>query len=516
MQFESSSRIVRKSFISGARIALQKGSATSQETNLQMYLEPPVDDISILEFEEMAINRLKVLRVVEQLKERFPRNTEEMNDALSKELMKLMPIACNMCPADKLADERRRDIISHFILRLAFCKTTEQTKWFIQQEIDLFKYRFHMESKNRSNIARFLATSHFNMTALTQVEKDDLAEEIGNASGVPMQKVRCADVWKVPFVDALDLVRKRRVFLHAGFAYVSRDDLVIIVCTKFRMIMSSSMARACKYIGFIEEEHRLMPLLLKLTNKAYIGKDYAGKDAAKHITPEMIHLLCTKSFPLCMRQIHHRLCADHHLRHGARMQYGLFLKGIGLTLEDALAFWRAEFTKKIDADRFDKQYAYNIRHNYGKEGRRVDYKAYPCSKIILGSAPSAQDCHGCPYRHSDPTVLAQKLEGVGLSKEHIATIVNLSKTAQYDRACTRYFEFTHKMAENSLGVLITHPNQYFELSTQLHEGIRSRESVPTHEVTLSSSTQQSTLSVERMEGEDDYDFGDLPEADKAC
>lgn len=52
-----------------------------------------------------------------------------------------------------------------------------------------------------------------------------------------------------------------------------------------------------------------------------------------------------------MRQIHHRLCADHHLRHGARMQYGLFLKGIGLTLEDALAFWRAEFTKKIDADR---------------------------------------------------------------------------------------------------------------------------------------------------------------------
>lgn len=34
-----------------------------------------------------------------------------------------------------------------------------------------------------------------------------------------------------------------------------------------------------------------MPLLLKLTNKAYIGKDYAGKDAAKHITPEMIHLV---------------------------------------------------------------------------------------------------------------------------------------------------------------------------------------------------------------------------------
>lgn len=52
-----------------------------------------------------------------------------------------------------------------------------------------------------------------------------------------------------------------------------------------------------------------------------------------------------------MRNIHNRLRADHHLRHGARMQYGLFLKGIGMTLEDALLFWRAEFTRKLDSDK---------------------------------------------------------------------------------------------------------------------------------------------------------------------
>lgn len=33
------------------------------------------------------------------------------------------------------------------------------------------------------------------------------------------------------------------------------------------------------------------------------------------------------------------------------MQYGLFLKGIGLSLEQALQFWRSEFTRgKVDAD----------------------------------------------------------------------------------------------------------------------------------------------------------------------
>ncbi|VDK28732.1 unnamed protein product [Anisakis simplex] len=95
-----------------------------------------------------------------------------------------------------------------------------------------------------------------------------------------------------------------------------------------------------------------------------------------------------------MRQIHTRLRVDHHLMHSARMQYGLFLKAIGMTLEDALAFFRAEFTKKVDSDKFDKQYAYNIRHNYGKEGSRRDYKAYSCAKIILGDAPTGQQCHG--------------------------------------------------------------------------------------------------------------------------
>ena len=52
-----------------------------------------------------------------------------------------------------------------------------------------------------------------------------------------------------------------------------------------------------------------------------------------------------------MRHLHESLRRDHHLKHFARLQYGLFLKNIGLTLEQALAFWRAEFTKKMDVDK---------------------------------------------------------------------------------------------------------------------------------------------------------------------
>lgn len=53
-----------------------------------------------------------------------------------------------------------------------------------------------------------------------------------------------------------------------------------------------------------------------------------------------------------MRQLHQSLRENHHLRHGGRMQYGLFLKAIGLSLEQALQFWRSEFVKgKVDADK---------------------------------------------------------------------------------------------------------------------------------------------------------------------
>lgn len=40
----------------------------------------------------------------------------------------------------------------------------------------------------------------------------------------------------------------------------------------------------------------------------------------------MIDSLAQTSFPLCMRNIHISLRREHHLRHFARRQYGLFLK----------------------------------------------------------------------------------------------------------------------------------------------------------------------------------------------
>ena len=98
-----------------------------------------------------------------------------------------------------------------------------------------------------------------------------------------------------------------------------------------------------------------------------------------------------------MLALHSAVRKEHHMKHYGRLQYGLFLKGVGLTLEESLHFWKTEFCKKIPGDTFDKQYAYNIRHSYGKEGKRTDYVPWNCKKVISSSL-GIGEYHGCPFK----------------------------------------------------------------------------------------------------------------------
>lgn len=118
-----------------------------------------------------------------------------------------------------------------------------------------------------------------------------------------------------------------------------------------------------------------------------------------------------------MQHLYGSVMADHHLRHAGRMQLGLFLKGAGLTLEESLTFWRQSFAARTPGDKFDKEYAYNIRHSYGKEGSRKDYEPHNCRKIILGGNPGVGEAHGCPFKTLDPSALRASMSRAGVPAE---------------------------------------------------------------------------------------------------
>ncbi|KAL0964647.1 hypothetical protein UPYG_G00327000 [Umbra pygmaea] len=440
---------------------------------LQFYSQPPIENISLSEFEIFAVERLKLLKTVENLGVSHVKASELYNKKLDKELSNLnFPIRAEADDKKPFSvpseyDKRRKDHISHFILRLAYCQTEDLRRWFIQQEIDLFRHRFNdLKAQYKKE---FLHRNSLHYDTITVEEKNSLTKKLINSSfAVSGVTVKEEDFYKVPFQDALDLVRGRKVYLQEGFVYIPHMDIVTIILNDFRTRLSKALALTARSLPAVLSDERLQPLLNHLSH-AYVGQDYSIQKSIGKISLDQIDPLSAKSFPLCTRQLHRALRESHHLRHGGRMQYGLFLKGIGLTLDQALQFWRSEFVKgKVDADKFDKAYAYSIRHMFGKEGKRTDYTPYSCMKVILSNPPSQGDHHGCPFRHSDPELLKQKLQSYKVSSGGVSQILELVKGMHYQLACQKYFELTHNVEDSVFS--LNHPNQYFIESQKLLGG----------------------------------------------
>lgn len=96
-----------------------------------------------------------------------------------------------------------------------------------------------------------------------------------------------------------------------------------------------------------------------------------------------------QKFPLCMQHLHSVLRNRHRLSHYARLHYSLFLKEIGMNLEDAIIFWKQEYSKPHTCTSTcshnwqsnEKKFVYSIRHMYGLEGSRRNYKTPNCNLI---------------------------------------------------------------------------------------------------------------------------------------
>ena len=453
---------------------------TEARKKLSMYNEFPGEELSLDEFEEFVCDRLRVLRHIDALRARGL-NGVEFRRKVDEALNRYLP----MRSYEGAEDDRRKDLLSHWLLRLAHCKTEERRLWFLNQECALFRHR--LEELSAKDLHLFMEENGLRYDVVSDQEKQRLRDSLTpllGRNGVGASTIfERTQFYRVPFTQALQEVRRRNVFLSMGQAYVPAERFVGIVAARFRMSLSRSMAIGAASFGFAAADPRIGPVLSHI-DKQYVGKNYnaAAQRSGKGIVPEMIDDLAERSMPLCMRHQHKTLRSKHKLLHDSRRQYGLFLKGAGLSLEDAHRFFEREFTKIISPAEFKKKYTYNIRHQYGKEGKRTDYSPLTCMQIIQGSPPMPGQAHGCPYRHWGEPQLSALLGQMRITGQDRESILASARNQHFQVACQKHFEVAHRdilkehgLPESEVG---NHPNGFLAASMELHEKVAAKAKKP--------------------------------------
>ena len=129
--------------------------------------------------------------------------------------------------------------------------------------------------------------------------------------------------YQVPFTQVLDLVKRRRVFLKDGFAFVPHSQLLSIIQARFRLNLSRELTDTSKRIAHVYQDDRITPFLKNLSSINLGGTDYSkGAANGLAVTPDMVESLSQSSFPMCMRELHGNLKRNSHLKHSGRMQVG--------------------------------------------------------------------------------------------------------------------------------------------------------------------------------------------------
>ncbi|XP_049829818.1 uncharacterized protein LOC126268225 isoform X2 [Schistocerca gregaria] len=270
----------------------------------------------------------------------------------------------------------------------------------------------------------------------------------------------------LPFTACLQLVRKRLVELSEGVARVPcggwrRQLLPTLFATQLRAACSSAAERGC--LQSVLSDERLKGILQKLSawfqNRSVGLKQNILRannvDAHAHL------------FPPCQMHLYKTLRERHRLSHEPRRTLSLFLKDIGMPIEHAVSFWKREYSQKATAacscqhswQKDMRKLVYSIRHMYGLEGSRINYRAQSC-KVIQDHTITANGEGGCPFVHFDHDRLRSCLsQKVTLNPQVLEEILSLSSEFP-TVACIKHLTVSH-LGNSVLSPHFTSPVQYY-------------------------------------------------------
>lgn len=226
--------------------------------DLQLYATPPENEISLMEFEELAFDRLKLLRILEETTQKglkiYSKSWIEvvMTDLRKQGLTKYIYL---LEPRNETLSlqARRADHLSHFILRLAYCRSNDLRRWFLSREIEWFKLRFiKIAERNPLEIKRFLDINKLVYESISTQTKQQLRTQLYDSG---CDHIESIEFYKVHFTKVLSLVKNRRVYIKHGFAYIPESELITCILFLFRTQLNQSLA--------------VSPILLLINNILY-------------------------------------------------------------------------------------------------------------------------------------------------------------------------------------------------------------------------------------------------------
>ncbi|RLN86801.1 hypothetical protein BBJ28_00008588 [Nothophytophthora sp. Chile5] len=433
--------------------------ATTSAAPPSFYRRAPQRPVALDEFEELGLARLQLLALVAGWDVgRAQQLTEELG------------------AFKRITEDADADTLSHYALRLAFCRSHREWDWLIGVEAKLLAFR--LGSLPSGAAVRLLANEG---VKYEPVHAENAAQ--ATQEGHERSRIR----YRVSFHEVSALVRQRRVVVRRGCCLIPNHEMNCVALHHFKRSLKQQLGDLrCAIPALGPDVARLTPILDGFIAKAH---SLVGSSGSRSMTRPRLEVTemdqaAEKHFPLCMKQLHHKLRENHHLKYDGRLQYRLFLKGVGFSVYETLQFFRAEFVKKISPAKFDKEYAYHIRHSYGLEGSRRDYAPLSCEQIIHGSTPSHGQYHGCPFKHWGRAALQDELRRHGVSLQSAMEIARQAAGGEFQGACRAFFEASHPASASyahltanaphsaGLGQLalhassVAHPNEYLDASLQ--------------------------------------------------
>lgn len=396
------------------------------------------------EIHSMSYDRICLLKEIEIIYSSEPNQKQRNEEILRKETH----FGFDSVRATADSKIRDRDNLSHFIVKLAYSSRQDEINWFITQETRLFRARISKyNDKEWNNILQ--ANLGFRYKQLTEIDLQSLP--FFDHTDIQV------GFYKVPFIHAYSLMPER--FPVDGYIYVPQDQFCQVLSELFYTILEQSV----KSMSSVEIDNIMLTKILQNIDTPQ-SQAYEAKNLDLDISN--IEAAAQTHFPPCMKRLYTALRTHHHLKHFGRLQLGLFLKGLGFSMEDAIRFWREEFCQTMTVDKFIKMYEYSIRHYYGKVGKMADYNPWGCYKITKFEGIGESEHHGCPFRHAQRTELHKILASYNLKQPDI---VNISKKA-YEHpqiACIDLFKATHETAPLELLEYVgRHPNAFYDASRQ--------------------------------------------------